>query len=239
MSMDSGRATVEAIREECKKVNRDYTILAGPDSISDEITFRRPLFRKILEAALISFGPDSLEVAIARYHLALSSSRTGEFEQAEFLLRACLITYETLDLGGSEDHVWCLNMLIDVGLDSENFGLVEQVFDEYAVKTKRWPASSFSAKYFFWFRFYEYLASIEEFDRAADAYSRVYESAAEVWGEGSEQHFVALAVYAGLLDHVEQPERARAIAQEAYEIGRKSKEVDKYFLKTLKRQFRL
>ena len=234
--MSVNGSTVDLIRENCGKVNRKHKIVVGPKAIGKELKLRRPQFEKIYGEAVRSFGEVSHEAAVARYFLATSLARTEEFEKAEYLFRTNLSVYEKLSMQGTDDYVWSLNKLIDLGMDSENHHLVAEVFEEYSAGTKRWPSASFKAKYFFWFRYYEFLMLQDQLDKAIDAYSRVYEGAAEVWGFGHEQHFIAVAVYADLLLVANQKQRARAIALEALEIGRTNSTVPRDWVTELESQ---
>lgn len=239
MGIFSGGHAADSVRKQCVKVNHKFVIYAGPDAVERERTKREPELREILTRASAKFGESSEAAAVARYFLAMSLTRSEQFDDAEAVLRQNLALLAENGLEGGSEFVTSLNKLIDLGFAADNLDLVESVFREHAAKTKSWPKSSFNEKYFFWFRYYEYLAERERFEEAVDAYSRVYEAAEQVWGTGDEQHFIAIAVYADLLHYVGQDERARVIAKEAYEIGLKSDAVAESDLKELKEQFKL
>ena len=218
--------TVEEIREACGFVNANNKIFAGPNAKESELRSRTPIFRHIVDTLTTELGV-SHQRCVALQFLGDSLMRVEEFAESKDVLQKTIEDFDKLGLTGCNDFVWSLNKLIDLSFRESNFELADEIFDTYAKTSKSWRIDAVEGKYFFWFRYYEYLRFVKlDLSAAADAYSRVYEGAAAQWGQSHPQHFVAGKVYWALLIEIGEFDLAEKIGRETIAVGKSSKVLD-------------
>lgn len=219
--MNNDLNSVESVRAECIAIENGPK-LSGPSAINTEITLRTKPFQSLLERESRN-GAKSHECCVVMTYLGESLARAEAYEEAIEVLQKSISNFVDLDLFGCSDFVKSVNTLIDVGFASENNELVESIFIEHLNSSKRWRAESKRARFQFWLRYHEYqLHVLDNFEAAVDAYSRVYESAADVWGEGHPQHFVCGKIFCELLAENGDVELAVKVGEETIEVGRNS-----------------